>query len=559
MPTLSNSQSDRLRSLRSLARPSRQVLVFCLLAVLISGCNESPTVETRTVPKPPKDRMLAAIVPIGQDGWFFKLSGPSKLVAAQEAGFRNLLKSIKLKRGEPVWETPEGWTEESGEGMRQATFQVETDGPTLECTVIKLPDRGGNPASTEYTLANINRWRSQLSLEPLSRAALTMEIKDDSEIHSLSIAENMINATWVNFEGRQKGGPRGSMAAPFAGGAGGQSPHGGGTPPMASSGGGRMLAAIVPVGKMGWFFKVQGEDKLVAAQEENFLGLLKSLRIEGDKPVWRSPKYWHELAGSGMRAATFEIGEGNSRLECSVIPLPADDPTTIDYLLSNINRWRGQVGLDRLNEKEFAGDRKDGTGGEIRTLKIDGDITITWVNINGKPSSAKPSSTGAAGPPSKPGAATRPRPEVTRPPTRPGSASTGLGVTFTVPKGWQNAAPRTMVLVGWDVKRNGEALQIYISKLGAAGSDLAQNVNRWRRQAGLEQLSGAELKNTIDPMKIGGVDGHFVNLRGASKTITGAIAIRGGTGWFFKLQGNPKLAAEEKENFELWLKSIQFE
>ena len=325
-----------------------------------------------------------------------------------------------------------------------------------------------------------------------------------------------------------------------------------------------MLAAIVPVAKPGWFFKVQGEDKLVAAQAENFLGLLKSLRIEGDKPVWRSPKDWHELAGSGMRAATFEIGEGDSRLECSVIPLPADDPTTTDYLLSNINRWRGQVGLDRLSEKEFAGDRNDGAGGEIRTLKIDGDITITWVNINGKPSGAKPTSTGAAGPPSRPGAATRPGPGATRPdgpPTRPGTgaAPTGLGVTFTVPKGWQQAAPRTMVLVGWDVKRNGEALQIYISKLGAAGSDLVQNVNRWRRQAGLDQLSGAELKNTIDPMKIGGVDGHFVNLRGASKTITGAIAIHGGTGWFFKLQGDPKLAAEEKKNFESWLKSIQFE
>ena len=553
MPTLNFSQSDRCRSLRSLATHSRQVLALCLLAVLISGCNEPPTVETRTVPKPPKDRTLAAIVPIGRDGWFFKLSGPSKLVAAQEASFRKLLKSIKLRRGAPIWKTPDGWTEEPGEGMRQATFKVETDGPTLECTVIKLPDRGGNPASTEYTLANINRWRSQLNLDPLSRADLAMEIKDDSEIHSLSIAENLINATWVNFEGRQGGKPQGPMSAPFAGGAGGQSPHGGGAPPMASSGGGRMLAAIVPVAKTGWFFKVQGEDKLVAAQEENFLALLKSLRIEGDKPVWRSPKDWHELAGSGMRAATFEIGEGDSRLECSVIPLPADDPTTTDYLLSNINRWRGQVGLDRLSEKEFAGDRNDGAGGEIRTLKIDGDVTVTWVNINGKPSSAKPSSTGAAGPPSRPGAATGPGA------SRPGAASAGLGVTFTVPKGWQNAAPRTMVLVGWDVKRNGEALQIYISKLGAAGSDLVQNVNRWRRQAGLEQLSGAELKNTIDPMKIGGVDGHVVNLRGASKTITGAIAIHGGTGWFFKLQGDPKLAAEEKMNFESWLKSIRFE
>ncbi len=51
----------------------------------------------------------------------------------------------------------------------------------------------------------------------------------------------------------------------------------------------------------------------------------------------------------------------------------------------------------------------------------------------------------------------------------------------------------------------------------------------------------------------------FINLRGAKKTITGAIAIHGGTGWFFKLQGDPKLAAEEKKNFESWLKSIQFE
>lgn len=561
MSTLKFSQSDRFRSLSAFAFSSRKALLgACLLAMLVSGCGKVPTVETRTVPKPPKDRTLAAIVPIGSDGWFFKLSGQSKAVAAQEASFRKLLKSIKLKRGEPVWKTPDGWTERPGEGMRQATFKVEGDGPTLECTVIRLPDRGGNPASLEYTLANINRWRSQLSLEPLSKAGLEMELKDDSEVHSLSIAENLINVTWVNFEGRKGGGAAPMANAPFAGGAGGQNPHGGGAPPMASSGGGRMLAAIVPIGKLGWFFKVSGEDKLVSAQEENFVSLLKSLRIEGDKPVWRSPKDWHELAGSGMRAATFQIGEGKSQLECSVIPLPAEDPTTTDYLLSNINRWRGQVGLDSLSEKEFAGDRNAGAGGEIRTLKIDGDVTVTWVNINGKPARSKPNSTGAAGPPSRPGAATRPgasRPA--GPPGRPGAATSNPGVTFKVPDGWQKADARTMVLVGWDVKRDGKELQIYISKLGAAGSDLVENVNRWRRQAGLEQLSGAELKNTIDPMKIGGVDGHFINLRGAKKTITGAIAIHGGTGWFFKLQGDPKLAAEEKKNFESWLKSIQFE
>lgn len=531
-----------------------------LLALLVAGCAESPTIETRTVPKPPKDRMLAAIVPVGSDGWFFKLSGQSEAVAAQEANFRRLLKSLRLNRGEPAWTAPEGWTEKPGEGMRQATFHIEGDGPALECTVIKLPDPSGNPSSTEYTLANINRWRGQLSLEPLSEAGLKTEIEDDSEIHSLSVAENLINVTWVNFEGR-KGGGGAPMAgeAPFAGRPAGASPHGR-APMMSSSGGGRMLAAIVPVAGSGWFFKIQGEDKLVAAQEENFVALLRSLRIEQDKPVWRTPKDWHELPGEQMRAATFQIGEGASELECSVIPLPASDPTTTDYLLSNINRWRGQVGLEPLSEKEFEDDRGDGEAGEIRTLTLDGDVTVTWVNINGKPVKPRTElSPGAAKPPREPGAAAPGGPGGAPRGPKPEAAGSVPGLTFQVPDGWKKAAPRTMVLVGWDVKRNGESLQIYISKLGAAGSDLVDNVNRWRRQAGLNQLPEGELKSSIDPMQIGDVEGHFVNLRGATKTITGAIAIRNGAGWFFKLQGDPKLAAEEKQNFEMWLKSIQFE
>lgn len=549
--------SDRFRSVDR--PPAKPIFLWaCLLAMLVSGCADPPSITTRTVPKPPKDRMLAAIVPVGRDGWFFKLSGHSESVAAQESNFRKLLKSLDVVRGEPVWKTPEGWTELPGEGMRKATFKIEGDGPTLECTVIRLPDPNGDPASSEYVLANINRWRGQLGLKPLSPADLEMEIQDDDEIHSLTVAENLLPVTWVNFEGRRSAGGTPMGNAPFAGGADPPvNPHGAGPAgvgPMASSKGGRMLAAIVPVGNMGWFFKIQGDDKLVAAQEKNFSALLASLRIEADKPHWRTPKDWHELAGSGMRAATFQIGEGNSQLECSVIPLPADDPTTNDYLLANINRWRGQVGLGPIDESEFESDRGTGDSGEIRTLKIDGGVIITWVNINGGSSStpAAPdrpaASPGPVGPPGAPG---RPLPNRE---TRP-----NLGVTFEVPTGWKPAAPRTMVLVGWDVKRGKEELQIYISKLGAAGSDLVENVNRWRKQAGLGELPEGELRNTIDPIEIDGVKGHLVNIRGAKKTITGAIAVRGDTGWFFKLQGDPALAATEKKNFETWLKSIKFE
>ena len=556
MQTLNVSSSGRFRSVvRFPARPL--LLAACLLATLLPGCAEDPQITTRTVPKPPKDRMLAAIVPVGQNGWFFKLSGHSEAVAAQESNFRQLLTSLKINRGEPVWETPEGWTEEPGEGMRKATFKVKGEGPTLECTVISLPDPNGDPGSTDYLLANVNRWRGQLGRDSLSKADLEKELKADDEIHSLAVAENLIHVTWVNFEGRKGSGQKPPMGdAPFAGGA----PHG--VPPgaapfasgdgMGSTGKGRMLAAIAPVGKMGWFFKIQGDDKLVAAEKSNFVALLTSLRIDGDKPAWQTPKTWHELAGSGMRAATFQIGEGASKLECSVIPLPSDDPTANDYLLSNINRWRGQVGLGPITEDELISDLRTSDTGEIQIVKTGGDLTIPWVNIGrgsdgtnpARPSEAAP----GPGPVGPPGAGSRPAP-----------AGTGLGLTYKVPSGWKDAAPRTLVLVGWDVKRDGQEVQVYISKLDAPGSNLVANVNRWRDQAGLERLSGDDVRNTVDPVTVGGSKGHSIELRGAKKSIYGAIVIRDGAGWFFKLQGDPGLAEEEKANFDAWLKSVQFD
>jgi hypothetical protein len=116
-----------------------------------------------------------------------------------------------------------------------------------------------------------------------------------------------------------------------------------------------------------------------------------------------------------------------------------------------------------------------------------------------------------------------------------------------------------MVLVGWDVKQDNRSLQIYISRLGAAGSGLVDNVNRWRGQAGLKPLPADQIQDSVDKINVGGVAGHFVEIRGADRTIIGAIVLRGDSGWFFKLQGDPALATQETQRFENWLKSIQFE
>ena len=310
-----------------------------------------------------------------------------------------------------------------------------------------------------------------------------------------------------------------------------------------------MLAAIVPVGKMGWFFKLEGADPAVTSQEENFVRLLTSLRIEQDKPLWQTPEGWRELSGSGMRAATFQIGQGPGKLECSVIPLPATDPAANEYLLANINRWRGQVGLKSISESQLVSDLKQADSGEIRVLKTADNVSIPWVNISGGAgdSAARPSPGAAPGPVGPPGAAP------------PRSGGTGPGLTYKVPDGWVPAAPRTMVLVGWDVKQDNRSLQIYISRLGAAGSGLVDNVNRWRGQAGLKPLPADQIQDSVDKINVGGVAGHFVEIRGADRTIIGAIILRGDSGWFFKLQGDPALATQETQRFENWLKSIQFE
>lgn len=58
------------------------------------------------------------------------------------------------------WRAPDGWSEETGTGMRLATLRFETDGESGECTIIEL---SGDSGSLE---ANIRRWLGQVQLAP---------------------------------------------------------------------------------------------------------------------------------------------------------------------------------------------------------------------------------------------------------------------------------------------------------------------------------------------------------------------------------------------------------
>ncbi|MBI1747874.1 MAG: hypothetical protein HYR55_15000 [Acidobacteria bacterium] len=62
------------------------------------------------------------------------------------------------------------------------------------------------------------------------------------------------------------------------------------------------------------------------------------------------PEGWQEEANpEGMRAAAFKMVDGNQTIEITIVPLSG----SAGGLFQNVNRWRGQVGLDPIREDEL--------------------------------------------------------------------------------------------------------------------------------------------------------------------------------------------------------------
>jgi len=328
---------------------------------------------------------------------------------------------------------------------------------------------------------------------------------------------------------------------------------------------GRMLAGIVPAGGQGWFFKISDIDTAVVGQVEKFESLLKTLKIKDGKPVWKAPEGWKEQGKSGMRAETFAIGSGDSKTECSVIALPNDDPASDEYILPNVNRWRGQLGLAKQSIDELK------ASDEFHQFDLEDGTTITWVNLAGKvparpgSGSANPSRPAAAGPSSAAGPSLPPG----HPPTggttasKPGAGGKGSPtsireMSFDVPDGWVSGSLKPFRKISWDIDNGGKTAEFYVSSLAAAGSDVAQNVNRWRGQAGLKSLKENELSNEVKDISIGGEKGSLIEISGEKQSIIGAIVVKGDTGWFFKLVGDSDTVSREKDNVRAFLKSVKF-
>jgi hypothetical protein len=142
------------------------------------------------------------------------------------------------------YQRPPGWQEAPLGQMRVASFEVSgKDGKGAEVSVVPLPD----PAGTD--LNNVNRWRSQVGLPPVPEA----------ELAGLAQPVEIAGQPAKLYE----------QAGTSAG----------------ATGPSRILAAIIRRDGVAWFFKLAGDDGLVAEQRSAFIEFLRSVRFPAEDPA----------------------------------------------------------------------------------------------------------------------------------------------------------------------------------------------------------------------------------------------------------------------------------
>ena len=267
------------------------------------------------------------------------------------------------------WTVPAGWEEKPASGMRVASYAVKRpDGRSADISVVAM----GGGAGGE--LENVNRWRNQIGLDPVTEADL-------AGLRSIIPAGNR-QVVMYELDGKKA-----VLDDKYTA---------------------RTLAAILPAGEMTVFFKITGENALVAEQKPQFLAWIKSVDTGGGGdsapeasaaptpapastappsaggasvasaagggdglPAWQVPDGWKSAGPKPMRLASFDIPDAGGNGDVSISKLNGDG----GGLLANVNRWRGQVGLPALEAAALASNSK--------TLATASGDSATWVELAG--------------------------------------------------------------------------------------------------------------------------------------------------------------------------------
>lgn len=292
---------------------------------------------------------------------------------------------------------------------------------------------------------------------------------------------------------------------------------------------------------------------MVRDREVEFQVFLDSVQFKKDAPPeWKVPADWAlqgKVEAGQEKVAAFVIGPKADGLELTVNKFgPA---AVCDLLFANVNRWRKQLALLRIDEDDvlqFVKETKSAQGEHYYLVDLTG------------PGSGKTMMPDGKAPPG-------PKPPVD---------VFGPGITFPLtPEGWQESqeeAPRgphgvqlRRTATYEVVEGNARAVVtvLPISRITPKGLEAAllANVNRWAvEQLHLPAVTAEKLPGLVRQMDVGGYAGYYVRLVGPEgQSILGVLVPRPDKTWSFTMKGPSPLVERQQHNFEAFVKSVKFE
>lgn len=290
--------------------------------------------------------------------------------------------------------------------------------------------------------------------------------------------------------------------------------------------------------------------------------------------TWKLPKDWTETGAGQMSVASFSIrGANGEQAQVTITPLARFAGRDMEI----VNMWREQVGQEPLSREDVAkqftavdvggepgnlfeigGTPSEGGPARIVTAmvhrseaswfyKLAGDASLVEAqkpafveflkSIQIKEGQGGAAQSAAA--PRMPQAPAVPKPD------------------WIVPQQWKELPAGQMQVAKFAVPpRSGATGEVFVSVFPNDTGGLLSNVNRWRREIGLEAAEADEVAQVVSALDPARPDAKLVDMTNSNRRLIAAIVPHDGSYWFFKLRGDAAAVTPEKDAFVAFVKSL---
>jgi hypothetical protein len=148
---------------------------------------------------------------------------------------------------------------------------------------------------------------------------------------------------------------------------------------------------------------------------------------------------------------------------------------------------------------------------------------------------------------------------------------TNLPFSYKVPESWREVPAVAPRRASFGITDGAQVANVSVidfqASAGPMMADPLANINRWRGEVGLPQVTEDDLAKVTEAIEVDGQPATLVDAvpdaakPQESQADRGTVAVMlksGDTIWFFKMSGNRDLVAAQRDQFRAFLKSVRF-